>query len=523
MKIVSTATMQDLDRRATEAFGVPGAVLMERAGQRLALEALALIRTTRLASPAVLLIAGKGNNGGDAFVAARALRERGVHALCWLAGKAADLKGDPGAHFKRMIEAGVPFREMATDEAWASAKAEPITADVVVDAVLGTGCTGAARGLAAAAIEYIRIASTRALVLSADVPSGLDSDTGVAQGAAVQADVTVTFGLPKAGLTRPDAIEWVGCLKVADIGLPQSLVEQAPAVEDMELIEASEVRAVLPRRVRASHKGRYGRVLLVGGSAGYTGAMTLAASAALRSGAGLVHVIVPKSLVSAVATRVPSAMVQAGPETAAGTLSSDVWSDLRRQLESFDALLIGPGLTRGSDALVLVKQLLRECRCPLVLDADAISVLQGQPDAISHSASPVVLTPHEGEFARLFDQEVEQVRADRTGMAMAGAKLTGAVVVLKGAGTLVAQRDRPVALNLTGNPGMATGGSGDVLAGMLTAFLGQGLEPWAAACAAVYVHGRAGDLAALQTTQACMESEDLLRFLPHAFREFQPR
>lgn len=523
MKIVTAAEMRMLDRRTMEEHGTPGEVLMERAAAGVVQETMSLVRAANLALPFVLCIAGKGNNGGDACAAARLLHERGVRVQLWLAGRAVDMKGDAATHLHRMQAAGVPFRELPEEEHWHRAQREPMMADIVVDGVLGTGASGAPHGSAAAAIDYLRFASRKALVLAVDLPSGLDADTGTAHGNVVLADVTVTFGLPKHGLVQQQALDFVGSLKVADIGIPSGYVDETPGVPALELIDAADIRGMLPRRPRRSHKGNYGRVLLVGGAAGYTGAMTLAAAAALRGGAGLVHVLAPRNLVPVIASAVPGAMVRGGTETAAGELSSDVWPDIRRTLDQFQAVCIGPGLGRGGDALVLVKQLLRECRCPLVLDADAITVLQGQPDAIGHSSSPVVITPHPGEFAQLFEQGTESVQADRPGMALAAAKLTGATVALKGAGTVVAQGDRAPSVSVVGNPGMATGGSGDVLAGLIAALLGQGLDPWAATCSAVYLHGRAGDFAALRNTQACMDAASLLSFLPSAFREIHPR
>lgn len=523
MKVVTATEMRTLDRRTIEANGTPGDVLMERAAAGVVEETMSLVRGANLTLPFVLCIAGKGNNGGDACAAARLLHERGVRVHLWLAGRALDMKGDAAAHLQRMQAVGVPFREMPEEAHWQRAQREPLIADIVVDGVLGTGTSGAPHGTAAAAIEYLRRASRKALVLAVDLPSGLDADTGATPGTAVLADVTVTLGLPKHGLLQQQALDFVGSLKVADIGIPSAYVDETPGVPELTLIDAADIRGMLPRRPRRSHKGDYGRVLLLGGAAGYTGAMTLAATAALRGGAGLVHVMAPRSLAPAIAASVPGAMVRGGAETAAGELSSDVWADIRRTLEKFQAVLIGPGLSRGGDALILVKQLLRECQCPLVLDADAITVLQGQPDAIGHANCPVVLTPHPGEFAQLFEQETQDVQADRPGMALAAAKLTGATLALKGAATVVAQRDRAPSVSVVGNPGMATGGSGDVLAGLVTALLGQGLDPWAATCSAVYLHGRAGDFAALRDTQACMDATTLLSFLPNAFREIHPR
>ncbi|MBU1694445.1 MAG: NAD(P)H-hydrate dehydratase, partial [Verrucomicrobia bacterium] len=501
----------------------PGEVLMERAGQGAADIIHRLAEAAGFHHPLVHLLAGRGNNGGDAFAAARFLKEAGCSVQVWLAGAANDLQGDALRHFSRMKDAEIPLREMPTREDWQEALQYPAGADILVDGILGTGSTGPARGPAAGAIEYINLQSRQALVVALDLPSGLNADTGAAEGEAVRADVTVTMGLPKRGLVEPAALEYVGVVEVVDIGIPAEFVAQATLSEDRELIHPTDLRPLLPRRPRDSHKGRYGHVLLIGGARGYAGAIAMAARAALRSGAGLVTVLTPAGVAPIVAGAALEAMVQSGPETETGSLSEDFWPDWRNQIDKFDAVLIGPGLTRHPNGLTIVRHLVRECSRPLVLDADALNVLEGQPHFIDKSRGPVVITPHPMELARLMVIDCGKIQQDRFAAVQSAAEATEATVILKGAGTLVARVGRPTQINLTGNPGMATGGTGDVLAGLLTSLLGQGLEPYDAARLAVYLHGRAGDMAALHKSQAGMTALDVAEELPFAFREISVR
>jgi NAD(P)H-hydrate epimerase len=422
-----------------------------------------------------------------------------------------------------MKKAGITLRELPTKEDWDEAAKEKGWADIVVDGVLGTGGQGPARGPAVGAIQYINAQSGEALVVAVDIPSGLDGDTGAAGGAVVRADVTVAIGLPKRGLLEPAALDYVGCLEVVDIGIPADFIGQMDLEPDRELIHWSDLKPLFPPRARAAHKGDFGHVLLMGGARGYSGAIALAARAALRSGVGLVTVLTPAGVAPVVAGASLESMVMAGAETGIGSLSAENWAEWRTRADSFDALLVGPGLTRHADSLSLVRNIIRECGVPFVLDADALSVLEGQPHWIERAKCPAVITPHPGEMARLFTQEVAEVQRDRCGVALAASRFTRATVVLKGAGTVVAQDGKPVHINMTGNPGMATGGSGDVLAGLLAGLLAQRLQPFDAARAAVYLHGRAGDMAAWRKSQAGIVAGDLVEELPYAFRDLTLR
>ena len=495
MKIVTPSEMQELDRR-TIASGIPGEELMLVAGEGLADSIRRLAANHQLADSPILFVAGCGNNGGDAFVAARMLHEEEWPVECWLAGSEKKLRGDALVHFKLMKKAGTPFQCLETSEDWKHVAACGTDAEIVVDGLLGTGASGEPRGIVADAIAFIDAQADRVLVVAIDIPSAM----------AVRADLTVTMGLPKIGTLQPENINFVGNLDVVDIGIPDEFVAETEGDPELEFIHPSDLAPLFSRRPRNAHKGAFGHVLCIGGSKGFSGAITLAARAAARSGAGLVSAWVPESIHALVAPAVPEVMVHA-----------------ERPDAKWTSLLAGPGMGRSNSTRDSIFHLLETSTCPLVLDADAITVLAGHTDAIAAAKCPVILTPHPGEFAALLGLKVEDVQADRFGMAKMAAEKLGCVVVLKGAGTLVAAPGLPMAVNLTGNPGMATGGSGDLLAGLLVGLVGQGIAPFQAACAAVWLHGRAGDLAAAEKSQGSLIASDLIEKLSEAFRDISCR
>jgi hydroxyethylthiazole kinase-like uncharacterized protein yjeF len=543
MKIVSTDEIRQLDRTTIVKYKVSGSCLMERAGKGVADGVIRLFKEYGLTDKKVLLVAGHGNNGGDAFVAARFLKEDGFAVQVLLAGEKSKLRGDALGHFKKMTQSKVAFREIKTEKQWDELTAavnlvgSPLVGDrlkmgtrkrgpyiyfggVIIDGILGTGLEGKARGVAASAIRFINALSKKSLVVAIDIPSGLNSDTGLAEGEAVHADLTITIGLPKKGLIEQSALEYVGRLEVVDIGFPASLVGKIKS--DIELITASDLTGLFPRRPRNSHKGNYGHLLIMGGAEGYSGAITLAALAAVRSGVGLVTVVVPERLVPVVARTVPEAMVHGAPETKSGSLDSICWKKRGKKLGEFNAIIAGPGMTRHSATGRLVKMILRDSKSPVVLDADALNVFAGNGEMLAKRRCPLVITPHPGEMARLLGISTAQVQSNRFAIAKKAALLTRSTTVLKGAGTLVAE-DGKLQINMTGNPGMAAGGMGDVLAGFLGGLLAQGMQPFDAARASVYLHGRAGDLAAGRSTEETLIARDLIACLPEAFREISRR
>ncbi len=514
--------MRELDRRTIEEFNIPGDVLMERAGQGVAEITLDVLSARRADS--VLLIAGTGNNGGDAFAAAGFLAEAGADVTVWICGSRRKIKGDAEYHLKKMIRRGIQPVEVAKNNDLVLERAPA----VIVDGLLGTGAKGAPRGFMSSVVDFINEEAHRCFVLAIDIPSGIDSDSGTAEGKAVRANLTATMCLPKTGLIRPEAVPYVGNIEVIDIGVPAVLKENVPTCPEAELIDRTGL--LLPRRGNETHKGDYGHVLLIGGSVGTSGAVAMAARAALRSGAGLVSVLTPEEVYPVVAQAAgPEVMVHPFPATALqqDTLRSgdDALSDFMNYFcaptqsvsnhwKKITAVCAGPGLGRSEETRRFVETLLPACKVPLVLDADALCVA---PETIATAECPVILTPHPGEFERLFGEPV----TDRWAQARAASDRTRQTVVLKGAGTVVANPEHKLGINMSGNPGMAKGGSGDVLSGMISALLGQGLDPFDAAVTAVHLHGLAGDIAAEDWTQEAMTATDIIRSLPDALRMLQ--
>lgn len=533
MKIVSTKEIKELDRLTIAQYGIPGSLLMERAGRGVANGVIRLFKEYDLTDKKVLLVAGHGNNGGDAFVAARFLKEAGFGVQVLLAGERVKLRGDALGHFKKMARHKIPVVELKTENDWRKLTADKkFSPAIIVDGILGTGLEGKARGVAAAAIQFINALSTTSLVVAIDIPSGLNSDTGLAEGGSplrsamakrgtVRADLTLTMGLPKKGLIEQSALEYVGRLEVVDIGFPSALVDKIKS--DVELIIPAGLCPLFPRRPRNSHKGNYGHLLIMGGAEGYSGAITLAALAAVRSGAGLVTVVMPERLVPFVAINVPEAMVHGAPETKSGSLDSICWKEWKKRLGEFSAILAGPGMTRHAATFRLVKMILRDSNLPVVLDADALNVFEGEASKLSERREKLVITPHPGEMGRLMGISAAQVQSDRFKIARKASLLTRSTTVLKGAGTLVAEENKPLQINMTGNPGMAAGGMGDVLTGLLGGLLAQGMQPFDAARAAVFLHGRAGDLASAKTIEQPLIARDIIAFLPQAFWEISER
>lgn len=511
MKFVTAKGMREGEGRAILRDPALDHAMMDRAGKGLAQAVAFVAKQSDRSFSVVRLLAGPGNNGGDAFAAALYLQDMDMLPEVWIACPIERLKGSAKVFFDQMVDEEIPYHEVVAEIEWDRSDLEVAPPFLLVDALLGTGAKGEPTGAIRRAIDYLRARSETSLIISADLPSGMDADTGEVGECAVRADLTVTMGYPKAGMAAREAMESLGSLWLAEIGLPPAFADAIPdARPDLQWISVSDVRRILPRRAHISHKGTYGQALLMGGSAPYPGAIVLAAEGAVRSGAGLVRVATTETAAAAVIARAPEAIV-------GGKLSADF------PLEGMDAILAGPGLGRDPEARRLVARLLHETTCPLVLDADAIAVLEGKPEAVRSCAHPVVLTPHPGELALLLGKEVADIQRDRPAAAREAAERTGAIVVLKGAGTLVAKTGQPLWINLNGNPGMACGGSGDVLAGLLAGLLAQKIDPFEAACAAVWLHGAAGDIAAWQKTQASMKAGDIARALPAAFRQAAPR
>ncbi|MEI6808124.1 MAG: NAD(P)H-hydrate dehydratase [bacterium] len=517
MKIVSSEQIRIMDRHAIGDCGMSGEVLMDRAGRAVADNVLELSRLAGFVRPSILGIAGKGNNAGDVFAAARILAGLGVHIEVWLAGDAGKIDGDARTHMTGMLAAGVTVRQMPAEQDWHNPGIFERHWEIVIDGLLGTGLRGAVQDTMAGAIALVNRLSRRSLIVAVDVPSGLDADTGVPRNDAVFADLTVTMAFPKQGLLTQAGIEHTGSLVVADIGFPSDIANNITS--SLELIEEGEIRSLFKRRSRHAHKGVFGHILVIGGSAGFGGAAAMAARAALRTGAGLVSVFTPRSVAGVVAASVQEAMVHGTKETSEGTLSADFWPLNGRDLSMFDAVLVGPGMGIHDECRKVVMEILSRCKVPLVLDADALNVQKKFDKFISAATCSVTITPHPGELARFMAESTDSIQTNRVKAAFDAVDETNATVVLKGAGTIVAARAKTPFINMTGNPGMATGGSGDVLSGVLVSLLGQGFSPFDASKAAVYIHGRAGDRAAWRSSQAGIVAGDLIEEIPFVLKD----
>ena len=513
MRVLNAAQMREADRRTIVEVGIPSIVLMENAGQR-SVEALAAAFDD-LAARRVAVLCGCGNNGGDGFVAARALRGRGAAATVFLLGPRDAVRGDARANLDVLDRIGLPVVELPDDAAWTRHGAGVAGHDLMVDAIFGTGLSRPLNGMLQTVVDDLNAAP--APVVSIDLPTGLSADSHQPPGPAVRAAVTVALGAPKVPLVLPPGAAWAGELVVADIGIPAGVIDGVDGPR-LELLTRSGIRRRIPQRTAGAHKGDFGRVLIVAGSRGKTGAACLAGIGALRSGAGLVTVASPASCTAAVAAGAPEYMTLPLAETADGGVSGEALDAVLAA--PCDVIAAGPGLGTGAGAARLVHGLLERARAPLVLDADALNVCAGASARMrERAAGVVVLTPHPGEMARLCDRPAAEVQADRVATARRFAAEHRAHVVLKGAGTLVAAPGGAVCVNRTGNPGMATGGTGDVLAGAVAAWLAQLDDPAAACNVAVHLHGLAGDLAARHCGEVALTASDLAAALGRAVQE----
>ena len=499
-----------VDRAAMRA-GLPGAALMETAGRAVAEEILA-----RWPAGRVVVFAGGGNNGGDGLVAARILHAAGRRVELVLAFDPARARGDAALEWRLVEPLGLPLARMERPADARAAVAASRGAACIVDALLGTGLSGAVREPVRSAIEALDGAGVP--IVAVDAPSGLDGATGRIRGTAARAAVTVTLGFPKPGLFLADGPEVVGTLVVAPLGYPEAALGAA-GENPAEWIPLGAAQAALPSRRHDVHKGTAGRLLVVAGSAAYRGAAVLAATAGLRSGAGLCTVAAPEPAATLVLHTTPEAIAIALPSTRSGDLAPRAAELVARAARAADAVAVGPGLGTGAGVRAVVAAVLA-APVPVVVDADALNVLAEDPSPVARAA-PVVLTPHPGELGRWLGIEAGAVDAERIDIALAAAARWDVHVVLKGSPTIVADPAGGAAINLTGNPGLATGGSGDVLTGLLGALLAQGAPVSLACRAAVCLHGLAADWASRDLGARGMTTSDLFRYLPLVIREVE--
>ena len=523
MIILSAAEMREMDRLTTARYGIPSLTLMENAGASVA-EFIAQ-RWPKFAQRRIAVLCGKGNNGGDGFVAARHLLELGAKPEVYLFAAPDEMQGDAAANCKRWQEVSAALQMVQTSGDLQNIKPALDAADIIVDALLGTGTRGAVAGLFAEAIEAVNRhqRTVRSVVVAVDIPSGLVADTGQAMGACINAMYTVTFTAPKIGMILGTASDAVGELIVRGIGSPPELIDEV-GKSSVRWIDAREVSIFARPRRADGNKGNYGHALVVAGSVGKSGAAVLASWAALRMGAGLVTVATPEPVLPIVAAHTPEIMSEPLPATDAGTISlrSFEYERFDRLLKGKRALAIGPGLTTNVETQQFVRGVVAKRDVPIILDADGLNAFAARAHELNNGSGGVALTPHPGEMARLLGCGIPDVQAQRLEVARKSAADWNAVVILKGHQTIVAAPDGQVFVNSTGNPGMGTGGTGDVLTGMLAGATAQfGTADWARVLAfGVYLHGLAGDIAYAETGEAPLLASDLIREIPRAYQQF---
>lgn len=508
MYLVTASEMQEMDRRTTEAFGIPARVLMENAG-RGATDFL-IEQFPDIASLRAGIIAGRGNNGGDGFVIARNLAQRDVDVTVYLLADTAGLAGDAAANFELLAPLGVAVIVLPDSHTFVRAKDSMRDRDLWVDAILGTGLKSDVRDYYREAIDFIN--SLAKPVLSVDVPSGLNADTGQPCGASIRACATATFAFAKTGHFQYPGVELIGKLRVIDIGIPAYIAEEVGPKHF--LLTPNDIRSYLKPRPLNTHKGRTGHVFVLAGSPGKTGAAAMTAEAAMRAGAGLVTLGVPQSLEPIVANQSLEVMTAALPETDGSVLGEASLDAILRLLADKRCLALGPGMGQADETRSLVHQLLAQCRLPMVIDADGLNNIAGATDKLRQCVAPVIITPHPGEMARLVETSVKTVQADRIACARDFSQAFKVHIVLKGAGTVITHPDGFVFTNPTGNPGMASGGMGDVLTGLIAGFIAQGFGVETACHLGVYLHGAAADSLAAQKGPWGYLASDLLNRIP---------
>jgi len=506
MIVVTAAESRRLDELTIQQYGTPGHVLMERAGA--GATAVLLAQFPHVRRKRVLVCAGKGNNGGDGFVIARLLRRKGVRAEVVLFGKLADVKGDAGRALAALRRARGVITTVTNDKEMAALPTKMADAALLVDAVFGTGLNAPVEGRYADLLYMINASGVP--VFAVDIPSGLNADSGAPLGVAVQAEATATFGFAKVGQLIYPGIDYVGALAVVDIGIASEAV--AEVRPPRRLLQPQDVAALVPVRSPEAHKGTCGHALIFAGARGHSGAALMTAHAVARTGAGLTTLAGPASLNTVFSLGRPEVMTAPLPD-----LDGFVQFDegrIRTLLEGKDAVVVGPGIGTHAGAQKLVRFLMQEIALPMVVDADALTCLARDPDALHRPKARALLTPHPGEMARLTASDTAAVQRDRLGVASAFARTNGCTLVLKGARSIIAAADGGLWINPSGNPGMASGGMGDALSGILGGLLAQGLTPPEAACLGVYLHGQVADDVAARQGQIGLLASDVIEGLP---------
>ncbi|HOM02315.1 MAG TPA: NAD(P)H-hydrate dehydratase [Acetivibrio sp.] len=512
MRIVTPVQMREIDSYTINSIGIPGIVLMENAAVRMTDEILKDYGS--IVNKNIVLFAGKGNNGGDAFAVARHLCNKGANTVVFILAAKKDISGDARINLDILEKMGIETVEVLESGKLEEVEARLERADLVVDGIFGTGLKGGIKGFKGDVIRLVNQKSKP--VIAVDIPSGVDGETGEIAGECIKAYKTVTFGYPKFGHFLHPGCEFAGELVVADISIPESVAEKFNVRS--YVIDRETVSKLIPKRHINSNKGDYGRVFVITGSFGMTGAGCLAGNAALRSGTGLLYLGVPKALSFIYECNLTEAVTIPLEDENKGFLTKSCIPQILRHMEKMDAVAVGPGLSTEEGVEDVVFSVVENSRVPLVIDADGLNLIAKDLSVLKRSKAPIVLTPHPGEMARLMGTSIEDVQKNRVNAAREFSEKWGVTTVLKGAKTIVAASDKRVFVNLTGNPGMATGGTGDVLTGVIASFIGQGLDPVDAAVAGIYLHGLCGDRVASIKGEHGLVAGDLPGEISHAIK-----
>jgi ADP-dependent NAD(P)H-hydrate dehydratase / NAD(P)H-hydrate epimerase len=508
-KLVTSESMRQADRQAIDKEGIPSLTLMENAGQGVAQWVLSNYLQNPHSSR-VIVVCGTGNNGGDGFVVARYLYQAGVDVSCILVGDSSRLSADCAHNHKLAKDLHIPVVTAISSESLPKL----LQCDLIIDAISGTGFSGSPRGIMADAIRLI--SNCGAICIAIDLPSGVSADSGDCEGEAVTADATCTLALPKLGLFVSPGREHAGRVEVIPIGIPAHVIGQCPS--PCLLVTREEVAAMLPKRKAEGHKYDFGTVLIVGGSTGLTGAAALAGESALRSGCGMARIACPATVLPFIATLIREATTIPMPDVGKrGAFALRGLGNLRKVATDNSAVVLGPGIGRHHETMELVRRFVATCEQPLVVDADAINAFDGHIELLAKRKTLRVLTPHAGEFRRLTGEMVAPNFLERIAQAVRWGKKLSSVLVLKGSPTIISGPEGECYLNPTGNSGMATGGSGDVLSGIIGSLMAQGIAPLSASVCGVYLHGLAGDIAADSVGTRSLIAGDIVSAIPDAF------
>ncbi len=508
MRLVKAAEMQEMDRLTIQELGIPGIVLMENAGRgasRTFLEHFDPPSYSR-----VLVLCGSGNNGGDGYVIARYLHEAGLIVEIAALTRYEKVMGDALINLTIIRNMGLEIFEVSDSDDWKTFRRKLKTYHFIIDGIFGTGLHSPVKGFYAQVIKDVNASGKS--IMAIDIPSGLNADTGQVMGIAVKAHLTVTFGFPKPGQLLFPGADLVGRLVRVDICIPDGVANRVKA--QYSVIEPDDFHSLLLMEKRDTHKGDRGHLLILAGSTGKTGAATLTAMGALRAGAGLVTLGIPKGLNPIFETKLTEAMTVPLPETNKGCISIEAEKDIEQLMKGKTALAIGPGLSTHPETSTLVRSIIMRSNLPMVIDADGLNALVGELNTLSNRKDRIILTPHPGEMGRLMGMKNADVQSDRIGTALTFVREHGCYLVLKGARTLIADPNGELYINPTGNPALSSGGSGDVLTGVIAGFLARRWSMAKAAIAGVYIHGMAADVLAEDMGYAGILAGELLDVIP---------